>query len=388
MPLKKRVLILGSGFSGLTAAHRLAEHVPDKVDVIVISESDLVYDNTIFPALLTDEVNIQNTYFDASKRLPPKGIKFLKSKVLDILPQSNEVKTDRGVFDYDYLIIALGGAYDENFEKIKGHENAFMHHPLEGFLGIKNMVEKEDELVALVGNAKNSPIEGPSYQVALILEYLGRKLGKKFTVYLATQSPKGMFGILPVDWIPNQVNSYAEKRGIKLIKGAYVQEISGHKVLLSNGLEVEADLISVLPTLSAPTVVKNAGLTDDSGFISVEHPTFRSTLYKNVFGVGDAAKGMIPAKTGRAAMISAENAAATIIKEVSGKSLPYYVQGVICMMHSGDYAGMLVFDSNKYVKKIDFKWGNVYKYLKKLYSAMLISSSFSTPYHMALEYYK
>ena len=384
--MKKRVLILGAGFSGLTVAHRLVEHIRDKVDVTVISESERVYDNTIFPLLLTDDVKVENTYFLASERLPLKGIEFIKAKVLEIGTQSNEVKTDKGVFDYDYLVIALGGAYEENFEKIKGHENAYMHHTLEGFLGIKKFVEENDEFTAFVGNARNSPIEGPSYQVAFILDYLGKKLGKKVTVYLATQSPKGIFGILPVDWIPQEVNAYAEKRGIKLIKGAYVKEINNHKVVLSNGNEIEADLISVLPTLSAPEVVKKAGLIDDSGFISVEHPTFRSTQYKNVFGVGDAAKGMIPAKTGRAAMISGENAAATIIKELSGKTLPYYSQGVICMMHAGDDAGMLIFDSNRYEKRIDFRWGRIFKYLKKFYSALLISSAFSIPYHMALEY--
>ncbi|MFP3232965.1 MAG: FAD-dependent oxidoreductase [Sulfolobaceae archaeon] len=387
MANKKRVLILGAGFAGLTIAHRLRENIPDKADVIVISESDRVYDNTIFPALLTDDVKIENTYFLASQKLPPRGIEFIESKVLEIRPESNEVKTDKGTFDYDYLVVALGGAYEENFNKIKGHENAFMHHTLEGFLGIKKVVEEKDEINAFVGNVMNSPIEGPSYQVAFVLEYLGRKLGKRVTVYLGTQSPKGMFGIVPVDWIPKQVNAYAEKRGIKLIKGVYVKEISRNKVLLSNGNEIDTNLISVLPTLSAPEIAKKAGLTDESGFISVEHPTFRSTKFRNIFAVGDSAKGMIPTKTGRAAMISAENAAATIVKELSGKTLPYYAQGVICMMHAGDYSGMLIFDVNKYVKKIDFRWGSMYKYLKKLYSAMLISSAFSVPYHMALPYY-
>ena len=89
MTNKKRVLILGAGFAGLTIAHRLRENIPDKADVIVISESDRVYDNTIFPALLTDDVKIENTYFLASQKLPPRGIEFIESKVLEIRPESN-----------------------------------------------------------------------------------------------------------------------------------------------------------------------------------------------------------------------------------------------------------------------------------------------------------
>jgi len=244
--------------------------------------------------------------------------------------------------------------------------------------GLKKALEEAKEgAKVFVGNAKNSPIEGPSYQVALIAEYLLRS--KKGEVYLATQSPKGVFGILPVDYVPQKANEYFEKkRGIKLIKGVSVKEIRKSKVILSNNEEVEADIISVLPTLSAPEVVKKAGMTDDSGFVPVKLPSFKYD--ERIYALGDLAKGMIQAKTARSAMISAENA----VTDFLHLDRDYYSQGVLCVMEGGDDGGLLRFDKGREGVKVTLSFGKQYILLKKIYSKLLVNSAFNVPYHASL----
>ncbi|MEM0373032.1 MAG: FAD/NAD(P)-binding oxidoreductase [Sulfolobaceae archaeon] len=366
-----RFLILGAGYAGLTAAYRIRER--DKnAEIMVISRSKIVRENTIFPLLLTDEITIEETEFDAEIALKKRGIKFVEAEVKEILPESNEVKTSKGTFDYDYLFIALGGAYEENFEKINGHEHAFMHHTLEGFLGLKKALnEAENGVRIFVGNTSNSPIEGPSYEVALISEYLLRKRGIKGEVYLATQSPRGVFGAIPIPSVSEKANEYFEKkRGIKVLKGKPVKEVRKGKVVLVDGTEVEADIISILPPISAPEVVKRANLTKGE-FIDVEFPTFRSKKYKNIFGLGDGAMGMFPAKTARNAMISAENAVASIY---GGN---YYVQGILCVIAGGDDSGLLRFDNGK----LSFVISRNLLSVKKIYSKLLVDTEFDLKIH-------
>ncbi|BFH73725.1 FAD-dependent oxidoreductase [Sulfurisphaera javensis] len=375
-----KILVLGAGYAGLTVVHRIREY--SNAEITVISKSKIVRENTIFPLLLTDEINVKDTEFNAEEALKRKGIEFVEADVIEISPQSNEVKTSKGTFDYDYLFIALGGAYEENFEKIPGHEHAFMHHTLEGFLGLKKALEKaEDGVKVFVGNARNSPIEGPSYQVALISEYILRKKGIRGEVYLATQSDKGVFGILPVNQISEKANYYFErKRGIKIIKGTYVKEIRKGKVILGNDQEIEADIISVLPTLSAPEVVRKAGLTDESGFVPVKLPFF---IYnENIYAAGDLAKGMMPAKTARSAMISAENAVTHLLK----LNKNYYSQGVLCIMEGGDDGGILRFDKGKEGIKALLDFNRTYVLIKKIYSRLLVNSAFNVPYHASLTF--
>ncbi len=378
-----RILILGAGYAGLTSAYKLRKFTD--YNISIISKSKIVMENTIFPALLTDDVKVEETEFNAYDEAIKRRINFIEAKVNEILPQSNEVKTSAGTFEYDVLFIALGGAYEENFMKIPGHEFAFMHHTLEGFLGLKNALDKmEDGVKIFIGNSQNSPIEGPSYQVALIAEYLMRKKGIKGEVYLSTQSPKGVFGPIPENWVSETANRYFEKRGIKILKGKSVKEIKNDKVIFSDNTEIYADIKSVLPTLSAPEIVKSAGLTDTSNFINVNIPDFRHVEFKNIFGLGDSAKSMVPSKTARGAMISAENAVSTLLHELKGIDLPYYSQGILCMMMGGDDGGILRFDKNNNTTKLMLNFGKIYINAKKLYSRLLVNRAFDVPYHAAL----
>ncbi|MEM3320709.1 MAG: FAD-dependent oxidoreductase, partial [Metallosphaera sp.] len=279
-----KFLILGAGYAGLTVAHKLRRFVRD--DITVISQSRLIRENTIFPLLLTDEIKVEETEFDAKEAMNMKNVSFEEAEVKEILPESREVETSKGKFDYDYLFLAMGGGYDENFRKIKGYENAVMHHTLEGFLKLKEQLWKTDGDV-FVGNVKGSPIEGPSYQIALIAEYIMRRRGVKAKVYLATQSPKGVFGPIPIDWVHEKANSYFERRGITILKGRTVKEVKRGKVVLDDDREVEAEVISILPKLSAPEVVKRSGITLNSDFVDVKLPSFRAQ--ERIFGLGDLA---------------------------------------------------------------------------------------------------
>ncbi len=373
-----KFLILGAGYAGLTVAHKLKRYLND--EITVISESRVVRENTIFPLLLTDEVKVEETEFDAKVAMERKGVNFVEGKVTQILPESREVKTDKGAFDYDYLFLALGGGYEENFRRIPGHENAVMHHTLDGFLKLKEMLWNTEGNV-FVGNAPGSPIEGPSYQVALISEYILRRRGIKGKVYLATQSPKGIFGPIPLDWVHEKANSYFEKRGISVLKGKTVKEVKRGKVILSDGQEVEADVISVLPSLSAPKVVRDAGLAGNSGFVEVKLPSFRKD--DRIFALGDLAQTPFP-RTARAAMISAENAVSSVLREVKGLELPMYSLGVLCVMEGGDEGGILRFDTNGKEVKTTLAFGKSYVAIKKLYSKLLVKRAFDVPYHGAL----
>lgn len=372
-----KILILGAGYAGLTVAHRIREF--SNHEITVISRSKIVRENTIFPLLLTDEVKVEDTEFNVEEALKRKNIDFVEAEVKEILP--DEVKTSKGTFDYDYLFLALGGGYEENFEKIPGHEYAVMHHTLEGFLKLKELLyNAEDGVKIFVGNAQNSPIEGPSYQVALISKYILEKRGIKGEVYLATQSPKGVFGMIPNEKISNEANKFFEKKGIKILKGSFVKEIKRGKVVLNTG-EIEADIISVLPTLSAPEVVKKAGLTDSSGFVPVKIPTFKYN--ERIYAVGDLAKGMSPAKTARNAMVSAENAVTDFLK----LNRPFYSQGVLCVFEGGDTGGILRFDKGAEGEKTVLAFGKQFVLIKKIYSRLLVNTAFNFPLHASLTFY-
>ncbi|WP_252896878.1 hypothetical protein [Metallosphaera hakonensis] len=149
-------------------------------------------------------------------------------------------------------------------------------------------------------------------------------------------------------------------------------------MILNDGNEVYADVISVIPTLSAPKVIRDSGFTGTSGFVEVKLPSFR--YGERVFALGDLAQTPFP-RTARAAMISAENAVSTILKEIRGINLPMYSLGVLCVMEGGDDGGILRFDTNGKDVKTALAFGKHYVAIKKAYSRLLVKRAFDVPYH-------
>ncbi|BBG25329.1 NAD(P)/FAD-dependent oxidoreductase [Sulfuracidifex tepidarius] len=377
-----KVLILGAGYGGLTVAHRLKEYLGEDIEITVVSKSRSIYENTIFPAILTNDVKVEDTVFDGLEVMRRKGNLFVEAEVKDVNLQSKEVKTSKGTFDYDYLVLALGGGYEENFNKISGHEHAFMHHPLSDFLKIKEKLASMDEINAVIGNYTGSPIEGPSYQLALIVRNEINRRGIKGKVTLVTQSPNGVFGMLPVKEISERANRLFEENGIELVKGDSIVEVRKDKVVTRNGKEIGSNFVSILPKLSVPSLLRETSIVNERGYVEVEFPSFRTKRFHDVFAIGDLAEGMIPARTARGAMIAGENVSSTLAKEIKGVEKPLYKQGIICMFHGGEVAGMLRFDV-KDKPHVSLLVNPVFSKLKIMYSRMLVATGFNVPYHAA-----
>lgn len=378
----KKVLILGGGYGGLTALHRLMERGKGYVDVTLISRGETVQENTSNPMVLAGDLRPEDTIFSLRSLAESLGFNFEEGEVKELGLEKQEVKTERGTFNYDYLIIATGGSYQESFNSLPWHHEAYMHHFLEGFLSLrKRLEEAQDDTTVLVGNMEGNPTEGPSYQTAMVTDLLLRRRGVKHKTILTTLSPKGPFGALPDSRPSTLVNRAMKERRIEILPGKAVRDYHSGKAIMNDGSEIEADVVSVLPPLRASKFIEEAGLTDGKPFARVEFPTYRSFKAKNVFVVGDAAEGPIPPKTARGAMIGAENAVSTILKEVKGSIPVYYAQGVICMMYGGDYGGMLRFEPS--LKKVTYLEGDIFMKLKMIYDRMLVDTRFGLKYHAA-----
>src|SRR5438128_8102174 len=110
-PMKKRILVLGAGFGGLELSTMLSEAFGDGVDVTLIDKGDAF---TFGYSKL--DVMFGLTTLDAV-RLPYRnfvkpGVRLLRQTVIAIDPVARRVTTDGGTYAADFLIVALGAAYD------------------------------------------------------------------------------------------------------------------------------------------------------------------------------------------------------------------------------------------------------------------------------------
>src|ERR671916_2751226 len=109
--MKKHVVILGAGFGGLELATRLSETMSDAVRVTLLDRNDSFYFgysklDVMLGRQSADEVRLP--YGDIAK----DGVEFRQETVTGIDPDTRRVTTDGGSYDADFLVVALGAAYD------------------------------------------------------------------------------------------------------------------------------------------------------------------------------------------------------------------------------------------------------------------------------------
>ena len=127
---KRRVVIAGGGWGGMTAAKYVRQAAPD-LEVVMLERNPFFWSCPLSNKWLIDVVQ---TDFLAHSYLPPAkkyGYTFLQTEISDIDRQAKRVHTAQGYIDYDWLIIAGGirNAYEpwfgNDWKTIEYTKNAF-----------------------------------------------------------------------------------------------------------------------------------------------------------------------------------------------------------------------------------------------------------------------
>ncbi|MBX9635489.1 MAG: FCSD flavin-binding domain-containing protein, partial [Magnetospirillum sp.] len=78
---------------------------------------------------------------------------------------------------------------------------------------------------------------------------------------------------------------------------------------------------NIIPPQTANSLVQTAELTDHTGFCPVDSVTMRSTMARDIFIIGDAAKAGEMPKTAHAASSQAKIAAAAVAADLAGQGV-------------------------------------------------------------------
>jgi sulfide:quinone oxidoreductase len=109
--MKLRVVILGAGFGGLELSALLSEALPDHLDLILIDKNDSFFFgfsklDVMFGRKTPEAVRLAYSAIDKP------GVRFRQETITAIDPQRRVVTTDRGTYEADVLVVALGADYD------------------------------------------------------------------------------------------------------------------------------------------------------------------------------------------------------------------------------------------------------------------------------------
>lgn len=317
------VLVLGGGIGGVVAANVLSRKLGREHEIVLVDRRTKHRFSPSYPWLMmgwrephqiTRNLNLLNK----------KGIKYINGEVLKIDPANRFVKTSTKDFVYDYLIVALGAELAP--ETIPGFSDRAYHiYELEEAMKFREVLRNFSGGAVAVG-VSSLPFKCPAapYEAALFMDYHFRRnrIRDKVDMYFFT--PEGRpLGVAPPQ-IGHMVKEMLEGRDITYHSNLKLTSVDPEKgeITFEGGKSMNFDLLFAVPPHRAPSVVGESGLTDESGWVSVDRRTLR-TKYDELFALGDVTKIMLAMgkplpKAGVFAHGQAEVVAHNIVADIQG----------------------------------------------------------------------
>ena len=336
------VLVLGGGIGGVVAATTLRRLLPRDARVVVVEREA---QHVFWPSLLwlmTGSRKAQQVQRDLSP-LAQQGVEVIRGEVTSFDPATQTAVVNGDSIQADATVIALGAtlAPERIPGLVEGGHNFFTLDGAASFYEALREV-REGRVVVLVSR---TPFKCPAapYEAAFLIDHYLRKHGRRghveVAVYAAEAAPMAVAG--PA--VSNAVVEFMRQRDIPYHPGESVVSVdpAGRRLSFASGSEVEYSLVAAVPPHEVPTVLREATLAPEGGWVAID-PATCETAHRNVFAVGDAtgvmlAMGKPLPKAGVFAHVQAEAVANTIAVRLLGRGTERRFEGNgECFLELGD----------------------------------------------------
>ncbi|HLY20974.1 MAG TPA: FAD/NAD(P)-binding oxidoreductase [bacterium] len=350
----KTIAVLGGGVGGLMAANTLRRLLPRDHRVLLVEKDHRHAFAPSFLWLMVGARREDQIVRDLRSLMVP-GVELIRAEVSNIDLANRRVETTGQSIGYDYLILALGAEYAP--DSVPGLDStAHTYYTLSGAATLQQALRAFPEkggrvAVAVCGMPYKCPA-APYEGAMLIADYFRhRGLGGRIEVHLYTPEPQPMPVAGPA--LGGAVQEMLGARGVAFHPLHKVTAVDGAAQRLQfEGREPAGfDLLVTVPPHRSPRVVREAGLTNDAGWVPVDRTTLR-TRYEHVYAVGDVTAISIPGrwkpdvpmllpKAGVFAHAQGEVAARQIAAELTGARPANFDGYGYCMLEAGGgIAGM------------------------------------------------
>ena len=321
-----RVVVVGGGFAGATAARTLKALEPRLAVTLV--EPNPVYtacpfSNSVLANLR--EIDQQRFGYDGVKRA---GVTVAETSATAVDAEAKSVTlADGNRLAYDRLVMAPG--IDFNWTAIAGYDEAAaqkMPHAWKAgaqTVLLRQQLQAMDDGGLVVMSAPANPFRcppGPYERASLIAYWLKIWKPKSKLLLLDAKDAfskqrlfqNGWAELYPgrIEWVP--LSQGGKVTSVDPATLTLVTEFGSHKAAVAN----------VIPPQRAGAIAAQAGVADRTGWCPVEPVAFESTLRPGIHVLGDAAiMGGMP-KSAFAANAQAKVCAAAIVELLAGRKPP------------------------------------------------------------------
>jgi sulfite dehydrogenase len=321
---RARVVVVGGGFGGATAARYLKLWAPE-IEVTLVEPNAAFTSCPMSNLVLGGHTRIEDLTF-GYEGLRKRGVRLVRDTAVAVDPDKRQVRLAGGdTLGYDRLIVSPGIDFD--LGKVPGlkspeAQNRILHAWKAGpqTVALRKQLEAMRDGGVYVLHIPRAPYRcppGPYERVCQVADYFRRAKPKSKILVLDSnddiQSKKGLFlqswngpykGL--IEYRPNSELEDVDAKGMTV------------RLVFD---KVPGDVINVVPPHGAGTIARQAGLANvDNRWCTVDWLTCESTVVKGVHVLGDStqiAPGM--PKSGSMANQHGKIAAAAVIALLRGE---------------------------------------------------------------------
>jgi NADH dehydrogenase len=299
---QKRIVIIGGGFGGLKLARKLSN---TNYQVVLIDKNNYHQFQPLFYQVATAGLEPSSISFPFRK-IFQKSINVLirVAEIIRIVPEKNQLESNIGIINYDYLVIAIGA--DTNFfgnKQIMQHaipmksvgealtlRNTILQNYEDAVL-VDNDAERQGlmNVVVVGGGPTGVEVSGTLAEMKnLVLPKDYPELDfKMMQVYLLEGSPKvlGAFS----EQASHKANEYLLKLGVNVKCNARVKDYDGKIISLEDGSVIRTNtLVWAAGIIGNKLEGLNEQVIGKGNRIEVDRYN-KVTGYINIYAIGDVA---------------------------------------------------------------------------------------------------
>ena len=303
---EKKVLIVGGGFGGFTAAKELCKRIKDREDVgvLVVARDNFFTFWPMVAGIVSSDIDSRNVAQPLRRALITAGASFRRAEFKGVNPEEKTITADGGIeFPYDQLVISIGG--QPNFFGIPGvEEHALTMRGIEDAERIRNRVIEcfeevsltreevpESKLTFVIIGGGATGVETASELYNLVHDALEPDYPNidphRVRIFLL----EGLDHILPEldPSLRRAARARLYNEGIEVRTKAIAEEITADRVKLKNGDEIMTENVIWTAGNRPNQTINDLGLPmDERNGIKVDE-YFRVKGHPGIWAIGDCA---------------------------------------------------------------------------------------------------
>ncbi|MDB5957276.1 NAD(P)/FAD-dependent oxidoreductase [Ramlibacter sp.] len=327
VPARARVVVIGGGYGGATAAKYVRLLSDHRIDVVLIEPNEVFISCPLSNLVLGGSRQLAELTVPYSGLARPHGVTLVKDFAQAVDPQRRTVTLAGGaVIGYEKLVLSPG--VDLMFDSIEGlraaHDSGRVLQAWKAgpeTLALRRQLEAMPDGGVYALTIPEQPYRCPPgpYERACQVAWYFKQAKPRSKVLVLDANPdivsKGaLFRRAWSEQYPGMIEYRPQHKALSVDAQAGVVKFEVQE-------DVKADVLNVLPPMRAGAIAVQAGLNNMAGqrWCGVDYLSFASTVHPDIHVIGDAMQAA-PAmpKSGHMANAHAKVAAAAIVAELSG----------------------------------------------------------------------